>query len=104
MALGRLFHYGFDLLAVSTIIAGVKKSTGYAYVSLPCWHIVARNFFNSFTVADYQLSCVTYRPDTKKIESEGVRSVVDSYLSMGDSVFSTISGMAVSSQWFERKL
>ncbi|KAJ9105377.1 hypothetical protein QFC21_001746 [Naganishia friedmannii] len=73
MAIGRLFHYGFDLLAVSTIIAGVKKSTGYA-------------------------------PDTKKIESEGVRSVVDSYLSMGDSVFSTISGMAVSSQWFDRKL
>jgi hypothetical protein len=32
MALGRLFHYGFDLLAVSTVIAGVKKSTGYAYV------------------------------------------------------------------------
>jgi hypothetical protein len=30
MVLGRLFHYGFDLLAVSTIIAGVKKTTGFA--------------------------------------------------------------------------
>ncbi|GHJ84406.1 hypothetical protein NliqN6_0808 [Naganishia liquefaciens] len=73
MALGRLLHYGFDLLAVSTVLAGVKKSTGYA-------------------------------PETKQIESEGIRSVVDSYLSVGDSVFSTISGMAVGSQWFGRKL
>lgn len=39
MALGRLFHYGFDLLAVSTVLAGVKKSTGYAYVSPhTCFH------------------------------------------------------------------
>jgi hypothetical protein len=43
-------------------------------------------------------------PETKQIESEGIRSVVDSYLSVGDSVFSTISGMAVGSQWFGRKL
>lgn len=30
MVLGRLAHYGFDLLAVSTIAAGIKKSTGFA--------------------------------------------------------------------------
>lgn len=27
---GRLIHYGFDALAVSTILAGVKKTTGFA--------------------------------------------------------------------------
>jgi hypothetical protein len=46
----------------------------------------------------------SFSPETKQIESEGIRSVVDSYLSVGDSVFSTISGMAVGSQWFGRKL
>jgi len=30
MVLGRVFHYAFDALAVSAILAGVKKSTGYA--------------------------------------------------------------------------
>lgn len=30
MVLGRLVHYTFDALAVSAILAGVKKSTGFA--------------------------------------------------------------------------
>ncbi|CAD6579773.1 MAG: hypothetical protein TREMPRED_002564 [Tremellales sp. Tagirdzhanova-0007] len=29
MVLGRLAHYAFDALAISTILAGVKKSTGF---------------------------------------------------------------------------
>lgn len=28
--LGRLFHLGFDAIAVSTILSGVKKTTGFA--------------------------------------------------------------------------
>jgi hypothetical protein len=27
--LGRLLHYGFDALAISTVLAGVKKTTGF---------------------------------------------------------------------------
>ena len=27
---GRLFHYTFDAMAVSAVLAGVKKSTGFA--------------------------------------------------------------------------
>lgn len=28
--LGRLIHFGFDALAISTVLAGVKKTTGFA--------------------------------------------------------------------------
>jgi hypothetical protein len=28
--LGRLIHYGFDAMAVSTVLAGIKKTTGFA--------------------------------------------------------------------------
>jgi len=28
--IGRLVHYGLDALAVSTVLAGVKKATGFA--------------------------------------------------------------------------
>ncbi|CAK9779324.1 DUF1748-domain-containing protein [Cutaneotrichosporon oleaginosum] len=28
--LGRLFHFGFDALAISAVLAGVKKTTGFA--------------------------------------------------------------------------
>lgn len=28
--LGRLFHLGIDALAISTILSGVKKTTGFA--------------------------------------------------------------------------
>lgn len=47
MALGRLFHYGFDLLAVSTVIAGVKKSTGYAYVVLHAFRAEQPNSYDT---------------------------------------------------------
>ena len=38
MVLGRLFHYGFDAMAVSVILAGVKRSTGLGSVGTvsPC--------------------------------------------------------------------
>ena len=32
MVLGRLFHYGFDALAISVVLAGVKRSTGLGCV------------------------------------------------------------------------
>jgi hypothetical protein len=28
--LGRLFHLGFDAIAISAVLAGVKKTTGFA--------------------------------------------------------------------------
>jgi len=38
MVLGRLTHYAFDALAISVVLAGVKRQTGFGYVpplSLP---------------------------------------------------------------------
>jgi len=35
MVLGRLTHYAFDALAVSVVLAGVKKQTGFGYVPFP---------------------------------------------------------------------
>ena len=32
MVLGRLTHYAFDALAISVVLAGVKKQTGFGYV------------------------------------------------------------------------
>ncbi|KAI9637364.1 uncharacterized protein MKK02DRAFT_43290 [Dioszegia hungarica] len=30
MVLGRLFHWGFDAMAISALLAGVKKTTGFS--------------------------------------------------------------------------
>lgn len=35
MALGRLIHYAVDAVLASTVLAGVRRSTGYGYASLP---------------------------------------------------------------------
>ena len=32
--LGRVVHYAVDVVLVSTVLAGVKKSCGFAYVSM----------------------------------------------------------------------
>lgn len=32
MALGRLFHYAVDAVLVSTVLAGVRRSSGFTYV------------------------------------------------------------------------
>lgn len=32
MALGRLFHYTIDAVLVSTVLAGVRRSSGFTYV------------------------------------------------------------------------
>jgi hypothetical protein len=40
MVLGRLAHYGFDLVLVSTVLAGVRRSSGFGYV--PDSNLLAR--------------------------------------------------------------
>jgi hypothetical protein len=32
MVLGRLFHYTFDAIMVSTVLAGVRRSSGFSCV------------------------------------------------------------------------
>lgn len=35
MALGRLTHYAFDAVLLSTVIAGVRRTSGFRYSLLP---------------------------------------------------------------------
>ena len=34
MVLGKLVHYAFDAVLLSTVIAGVRRSSGFSYVKL----------------------------------------------------------------------
>ena len=36
MVLGRLVHYSADILFLSTILAGIKQTSGYTCVLPPC--------------------------------------------------------------------
>ncbi|ADV20276.1 hypothetical protein I315_01630 [Cryptococcus gattii Ru294] len=70
---GRLGHIVFDLIAISTILAGVKKSTGYSV-------------------------------QTSLFTDTAIRSFIDSYLSVGETVFGMLSGYAVNSRYFKRNI
>lgn len=48
MVLGRLTHYAFDALAISVVLAGVKKQTGFGYVSFPSFYAIV-SFASTFT-------------------------------------------------------
>jgi len=50
MVLGRVFHYAFDALAISAVLAGVKKSTGFA----PATHLIPDSSIKS--IADSYFS------------------------------------------------
>lgn len=63
----------FDLIAISTILAGVKKSTGYSV-------------------------------QTSLFTDTAIRSFIDSYLSVGETVFGMLSGYAVNSRYFKRNI
>ena len=72
MAIGRLFHYAFDAVLVSSVLAGVKKSTGYA-------------------------------PQTSLITDPTLKSVADTFLGVGETVFNAVQGNAVVSSYFKRE-
>ncbi|GAW05514.1 DUF1748-domain-containing protein [Lentinula edodes] len=60
MALGRLFHYAFDAVLVSTVLAGVKKTSGFSL----------------------DIDQLTTNPTAK--------SAAESYLGLGESVYGII--------------
>ncbi|CUA76098.1 hypothetical protein RSOLAG22IIIB_02110 [Rhizoctonia solani] len=72
MVLGRLVHYAVDVVLVSTVLAGVKKSTGYT-------------------------------PQTTMITEPTLKSVADSVLGVGETVFNVVQGNAVTSAYFKRE-
>ncbi|CAE6410264.1 unnamed protein product [Rhizoctonia solani] len=72
MVVGRLVHYGVDVVLVSAVFAGVKKSTGYT-------------------------------PETNLITDPTLKSVADSVLGIGETVFGIVQGNAVTSSYFKRE-
>ncbi|KAK3995240.1 hypothetical protein QBC44DRAFT_320721 [Cladorrhinum sp. PSN332] len=71
--LGRLTHYAFDAVLISTLLAGMRRSTG-----------------------------LTFKTERLGDEKEGVTSYVKKYLSVGEWVLDQSVAIAGSSGWFER--
>lgn len=90
MALGRLFHYAVDAVLVSTVLAGVKKTSGFSYVL---------RIQVSINIPAYLLLS---SPSTAAIGDNTLRSVTDSYLGIGETIFEMIQATAVNSPYFKR--
>ncbi|TYJ55673.1 hypothetical protein B9479_003576 [Cryptococcus floricola] len=86
---GRLGHIAFDLVIISALLAGVKKSTGYTIVVV---------FDNVPTTIDINSLKMTLFTDS------ALRSFMDSYLAMGETIFGMFSGYAVNSRYFKREI
>ncbi|KAF8852819.1 DUF1748-domain-containing protein, partial [Acephala macrosclerotiorum] len=71
--LGRVAHYAFDAVLISTILAGMKRSTG-----------------------------LTFKKDTLT-ENKDVQSWIEKYLGVGEWVMDQSVAIAGSSPYFERK-
>ncbi|KAI0997854.1 hypothetical protein K3495_g10334 [Podosphaera aphanis] len=75
--IGKLTHYAFDAVLISTILAGMKRSTG-----------------------------LTLNPRLKKErfnENSDISTWIDRYLGVGEWVMDQSVAIAGSSGWFERK-
>lgn len=92
MAIGRLVHYGLDAVLVSTVLAGVRRSSGFKYVVVPF-----------LTPSDESLTTrAPNRVETEKISDPTLRSVADNYLGFGERLFEFFQGTAVNSDYFKR--
>ncbi|KAL7421792.1 hypothetical protein Q5752_003563 [Cryptotrichosporon argae] len=70
---GRLTHYALDLVLVSAVLAGVRRSTGYT-------------------------------PRAALLSDAGLRSLLTSYLNLGEMLFGAVAGFAVNSPYFRRQV
>ncbi|KAI0997855.1 hypothetical protein K3495_g10334 [Podosphaera aphanis] len=71
--IGKLTHYAFDAVLISTILAGMKRSTGLT---------LKKERFN---------------------ENSDISTWIDRYLGVGEWVMDQSVAIAGSSGWFERK-
>ena len=85
--IGRAAHYLFDAALVSTVLAGVRRSSGFTYVSL------------SFPDNCHLAACSV---ETDKISDATLRSATEKYLGFGETIFEMIQGTVVNSQYFKR--
>jgi len=106
MVLGRLTHYAFDALAISTVLAGVKKQTGFGYV-----FYIPSSLLPVLLLGCYICDCPSVlayvliaRPATEQIPDSSIRTFANAYFGTGETLFNIISGTVVSSSYFEKKL
>ncbi|ODO08095.1 hypothetical protein I350_03678 [Cryptococcus amylolentus CBS 6273] len=86
---GRLGHIAFDLVIISALLAGVKKSTGYTIF------VVLDNVPTTIDINSLKMTLFT---------DSALRSFMDSYLAMGETIFGMFSGYAVNSRYFKREI
>ena len=96
MVLGRIAHYAIDAILLSTVVAGVKRSTGFTCVLLPyllrCPQPIKKKTSSLFL----------FSLDTESISNTTVRAWTESYLGFGETMFNTLQGAAVTSPYFKR--
>jgi hypothetical protein len=94
MVLGRIAHYAIDAILLSTVVAGVKRSTGFtcviASLLLRCPQPRKPSFLFPFSL------------DTEAISNPTVRSWTEQYLGFGETMFNTLQGAVVTSPYFKR--
>lgn len=102
MVLGRLVHYAVDAVLLSTVVAGVRRSSGFSSV--------ASSLLASYTPRRYAFSLHQIstnfiyfrRPNASGISDPTVRSVAESFLGVGETVFDVIQATAVNSPYFKK--
>ena len=92
MVLGRLLHYGVDAVLLSTVVAGIRRSSGFTYVP------VLALCFSS----DLRAVRRSFRPQTESIADPTIRSVAERYLGIGETIFDAVQATVVNSQYFKR--
>ena len=88
MVFGRLVHYAVDAVLLSTVVAGVRRSTGFEWVAGP-----EQRMHNS---------TILCRPQTALISEPTIRSMVERFMGVGETVFDVAQASAVNSSYWKR--
>ncbi|KAF8920127.1 DUF1748-domain-containing protein [Mucidula mucida] len=72
MALGKVFHYAFDAVLFSTVLAGIRRSSGFT-------------------------------PNTASITDPTFRSVADTFLGAGETIFDIAQMRAMNTEYFKKE-
>lgn len=92
MVLGRVVHYAVDAVLLSTVVAGVRRSSGFTSAPSPSPHLTLLTFAPR----------PDHRPDPSIISDPTARSVAESFLGVGETIFDMIQATAVNSSYFKR--
>lgn len=99
MGVSRLVHYAVDAALLSTVLAGVRRSSGFSYVSSRANMTAPANE----SIPSWLCLWLFCRPDTSSIQDATIRGVADKFLGVGETVFDLLQGTAVNSSYFKRR-